>query len=155
MALRPQLFSGARGQLRVNGVAIAYITDVSVNIVNNVRAIHTFGAANARSIEPLSTTASVTIGRVIPVNDGSGNPVNTSAINTGIEPVINQLLASEDISIDIIDKITQVTVASIKNCRFTGRSVSLSAQQVATERMTFVGIYDAANGNTLDAGPGL
>lgn len=147
---RPQLFSGARGELKVDGRTIAYITDVSVNITANTRAVHTFGAANARSVEPLSTGASVSIGRVFPLNRPDGSGVNTSDIANGIEPIISLLLAAEDITVDLMDKLTNQTVSSVRNCRFAGRNLSVSSQNIAGERIQLVGIYDAAGGNTPD-----
>jgi hypothetical protein len=146
----PALFSGARGKIVIGGKAMAFVTSVDVNVAENVRAVHTFGAPNARSVEPLSTTCSVSIGRVIPVNDGQGNPVDTSAIASGIEPLITLMLQSEDVAVEIVDKITGRTVASIKNCRFAGRSMSVGAQGLASERISMVGIYDAAGNNTPD-----
>lgn len=147
---RPQLFSGARGVLKIDGRTLAFITDVSINITSNVRPVHTFGAPNARSVEPLSTGASVSIGRVIPVNRADGSAVNTSDIANGIEPVIALMLAAEDITVSLQDKLTGVTVADVKNCRFAGRSLNLSASQIAQERIQLVGIYDAAGGQTPD-----
>jgi hypothetical protein len=152
---RPQLFSGARGQMKVNGKVIAFVTDVTVNVTANVRPVHTFGAPNARSVEPLSTGANVTIGRVIPVNKPDGAAVNTSAISgqfAGIEPVIAQMLQAEDITITIEDKYTQATVAEVRHCRFAGRTLSLSAQQIASERINLVGIFDAKDNTSDDVG---
>lgn len=154
--VRPQLFSGARGKLTIMGLkgakTIAYITEVSVTVNSNVRAVHTFGAPNARSVEPLSTSCSVSIGRVIPVNTGKGDAVNTSAVNNGIEPLINEMVLAEDIQVQLVDRITGVTIANVNNCRFTGRTLTVGASNVATERITLVGIYDAANGNTANVG---
>lgn len=151
MSTRPQLFSGARGEIKVDGKTIAYATDINVNIAASVRAVHTFGSPNARSVEPLSVGATVSIGRVFPVNKPDGTPVNTSDIAIGIEPVISQMLASEDLTVTLTDKLTGITVANVQNCRFAGRSLSLSAQQLAQERIQLVGIYDAAGGNTPDS----
>lgn len=147
---RPQLFSGARGILQINGGTLAFVTDVNVNIQANVRPIHTFGASNARSIEPLSTGVTVSLGRVIPVNTSDGTPVNTSDIAIGVEPIISLMLSAEDIVISLLDKLTGVTIADVKNCRFAGRSLNLTAQQIAQERIQLVGIYDAAGGQTPD-----
>lgn len=148
---RPQLFSGARGSLRVNGATLAFVTDVTVNVTANVRPVHTFGAPNARSVEPLSTSVNLTIGRVIPVNRADGSAVNTSNIAIGIEPIISLMLAAEDISVSLLDKLTGITVVDVKNCRFAGSSKNLSAQQIAQERIQLIGIYDAAGGQTPDA----
>jgi len=147
---RPQLFSGARGSLKVDGRTLAFVTDVNINVQANVRPVHTFGAPNARSIEPLSTGVTVSLGKVFPVNATDGTVVNTSSIAIGIEPIISLMLAAEDIIISLQDKLTGVTVADVKNCRFAGRSLTLSAQQIAQERIQLVGIYDAAGGQTVD-----
>jgi hypothetical protein len=153
---RPQLFSGARGQLFVNNTLIGFVTDVSVNVQANVRAVHTFGAPNARSVEPLSYGVNVTIGTVVPVNKPDGSPVDASPISAafgGIEPVISQMLLAEDITITLQDKLTNQTIAQVRNCRFAGDTLNLAAQQIANRRIQLVGIFDAVD-NT-DDGIGL
>lgn len=145
MANKPQLLSGARGQIKINnGTALAYVTDVSIQYSVSVRPVHTFGSINARSIEPLQTApVQITIGRVIPINAADGSAKDTSNFASGIEPIINQMLKADDISVDLVDKITNKTIASIKNCRFAGSSKSIAASQLATERIQLMGIYDA------------
>lgn len=142
--MKPQLLSGARGEVRVNGKVLAYVTDVSIDAPQSVRGVHTFGAANARSIEPLSAgPCSVSLGRVIPMNKADGTPIDASMIAEGIEPTLQQMLVSEDITIDLLDKITGKTIASVRNCRFAGRSMGLSASQLSNERIQLMGIYDS------------
>lgn len=154
--MKPQLLSGARGQLKIGTKTLAYVTDVSISVTHNVRPVHTFGAPNARSVEPLSVSpVSISVGRVIPVNKaaetGPTGSVNTSAISQSIEPLISQLMTSEDISIELSDKITGATIANVKNVRFSGRSMNVSAGQLAQERLSFIGIYDA--GPNVGANP--
>jgi len=142
--MKPQLLSGARGEIRIAGKVLAYVTDVSIDSPTSVRAVHTFGASNARSVEPLQTgPCSVTIGRVIPVNKSDGTAIDSSMIAAGIEPTILAMLTADDITVDLIDKVTGATYASVKNCRFAGRAFSLSAGQMASERISLMGIYDA------------
>ena len=142
--MRPQVLSGARGEIRVNGKVLAYVTDISVDSPSSVRAVHTFGSANARSVEPMQTgPTSVTLGRVIPMNKSDGTAIDSSPIAEGIEPTIIAMLSSDDLQIDLIDKITGATYASVRNCRFAGRQLSLSASQLANERISLMGIYDA------------
>ena len=142
--MRPQLLSGARGEVRVNGKVMAYVTDVSIDAPQSVRPVHTFGAANARSVEPLSAgPCTVSLGRVIPLNKADGTPIDSSMIAEGVEPTIQQMLVADDITIDLLDKITGKTIASVRNCRFAGRSMSLSASQLANERISLMGIYDS------------
>lgn len=149
MANKPQLLSGARGQLKVNGVVMAFVTDISIDVSHSVRAVHTFGAPNARSVEPLQAgPCSVSIGRVIPVNDSKGAAIDTSMIKEGVEPSILNMLQTEDITIDLFDKITGASYASVRNCRFANRSMSVSASNLASERISLIGIYDAGSASS-------
>lgn len=148
MSMKPQLLTGARGELSIAGKTVAYVTDVSISLSHNVRPIHTFGAPNARSVEPLSVSpVSVSVGRVVPVNSASDNSEtgakNTSAIQMGAEPALQNILTADDVTIILKDKLTDKVVATVMNCRFSGRSLSVSAGQIATERLQFMGIYDA------------
>ena len=154
--MKPQLFSGARGILTVIGLngakTLLFITDVSVSITNNVRAVHTFGSPAARSTEPLSTSCTVSIGRVVPVNTGAGTAVDSSMVAMGIEPLVNQITSAEDLQVQLTDEVTGATLANILNCRFTGRTLNAAAGNLANERVTLIGIYDAASGNSAPIG---
>lgn len=145
--MKPQLLSGARGQVKVSGKILAYVTDVSIDAPAQVRAVHTFGSINARSVEPLqSGPCTVSLGRVIPVNKADGTPIDSSAIAENIEPTIIAMLTADDITVELTDKVTGKTYASVQNCRFAGRSFSLSASNLASERISLMGIYDAGAG---------
>ena len=156
--IKPQLFSGTRAKMTINGLngqqTLYFVTDISININNNVRAVHTFGAPNARSVEPLSISCSLSFSRVIPLNKADGTAVNTSLVTIGIEPLIANITSADDVSVILEDNVTGKVVASIKNCRFSGRTLSAGAGNIATERVNMVGIYDAANGNA-PAGIGM
>lgn len=132
--MRPQLLSGARGKVVLNSsVVLAFVTDISIDAPHNVRPIHTFGSPSARSVEPLSAgPVTVTLGRVIPVNKADGTPVDSSAINTGIEPTIAQMLSAEDITIDLIDKITGTTYLRVPNPKiYHARALELGAKELS------------------------
>ena len=149
---KPQLLSGARGKVVINGVTLAFVTDISIDSPQNVRPVHTFGSPAARSVEPLSAgPCSVSLSGVVPVNKPDGSRVDASPIALGIEPILQQMLTSDDIRVDLVDKVTGVTYASVRNCRFQNRSLSLSASNLAQQRISLMGIYDAAgagpNGN--------
>lgn len=148
---RPQLLTGARGLLRINGGSpLGVVTDVNVNRATNVRAVHTCGSPNARSVEPLSNGVSVSIGRVFPMNDPTGKSVDSSDIALGIESIITQMLTAEDITVTLEDGPTGRLAADVRHCRFAGGSLGLSAQQLAQGRINLVGIFDAAGQNVAN-----
>ena len=149
----PQLLSGARGVLKVNNnAAIAFVTNVNVNRQANVRAVHTFGSPAARSVEPLSTGVSLNVGKVIPMNSTTGGSIadRTSDIGIGVEAVISQMLTADDITITLMDSVTDQTVSDVRHCRFAGSSLNLSAQQLAQGSFSMVGLYDQAGGQVAD-----
>jgi hypothetical protein len=157
--MKPQLLSGARAQVSIAGKVLAFLTDVSIDAPASVRPVHTFGAPNARSVEPLQAgPCTVSVGRVIPVNDSTGKDVDSSMLGAGIEPTLAAMMTADDITIDLVDKVTNKTYASVRNCRFMGRSLQSAAGQLATERIQFMGIYDAGrinNGAPSNAPSGL
>jgi hypothetical protein len=168
MATRPQLFSGVRGQFSftrtdpASGKSetkfFAFATDISVSVRHSVRPSYVLGDMNAIAIDSLSYDVDVSVGRLVPINDSdptkatakstpgqinTGGYGLTNAINAGLEVSIASILVSDSVSLDIIDRTTGKTLASVKECRFAGRSTALNAQDVMQERLNFVGIYDA------------
>lgn len=142
--MKPQLMSGARAQVKVAGSVIAYVTDVSIDSPTSVRAVHTFGSVTARSVEPLMTgPVTVNLGSVVPVNKADGTAIDSSPIAEGIEPLIQNLLQADDITVELVDRVNGAVVASIRNCRYAGSSLSTSAGQLAQRRISLQGIYDA------------
>lgn len=184
MATRPQLFSGARGQFVFTSpdgtkTTFAFATDISVSVRHAVRPSYVLGDMNAVAIDSLSYDVDVSVGRLVPVNNADPSkatlkesPVGgiepganygaadkyTNAIKAGLEVSIANILATNSIDIDIVDRTTNKTIASIKECRFAGRSSSLNAQDILQERLSFVGIYDAGydgTSNSATTGYGL
>jgi hypothetical protein len=178
MSTRPQLFSGVRGQFvftKADGTkeTFAFATDVSVSVRHSVRPSYVLGDMNAIAIDSLSYDVDVSIGRLVPVNNSDPTKATlstttagglatpgagygaaeklTTSINSGLEISIPQILISNSVDLDIVDRTTGKTVASIKECRFAGRSSSLNAQDVLTERLNFIGIYDAGYEGTANS----
>lgn len=173
MSTNPQLLSGARGVIYNGKIALAIATDISVNVRHAVRPTFVVGDMNAAAIDSLSYDVDVSIGRVIPVNlfsttpnpagtppvagsnqstgsyDGAPSATAISAIGLGLEATIASMITAKDLNIVLQDRVTQQTIASVQGCRFSGRTQSLTANDLANERLTFVGIYDSGNTNAV------
>lgn len=167
--MKAQLFTGARGKITFvpkkddgsagTAVTLAFVTDVSVSENAGLRPTYVVGSLNPVGIEPLSIDVTCSVGRIIPISDawdGEGDsakplPAGT-AVDRGLEPRINDILALHDVEINIVDKVTDKVVASVKNARFAGRSTSVSSGDVASERFNFVGIYDGHYDNSNSLG---
>ena len=155
--MKPQLLSGARGKITFKGAdgelqVLGFVTDVSISENEGLRPSYVVGSMNPITIEPLSYDVSVSIGRIVPVNNPSGSAKDKiSAVDFNIEHAINIILAMDHCEIIIEDKnpsdpTNPKIIAAIKYCRFSGRSQSLSTGDVASERYNFVGIYDGGRG---------
>lgn len=154
----PQLLSGARGLIQALNTdtgqfeTLAFSTDITVNVRQGVRQTYVVGRMNPGAIDSLTYDVDVSIGRVVPVNKtatgegpvtaDSARQSTATALGIGLEPLIQTFIESEDISIAVQDKVTGVYISSVRNCRFSGRSLGINANDIAQERLNFVGIYD-------------
>jgi hypothetical protein len=151
----PQLLSGARGVIFKGQTALAVATDITVNVRHTVRPTFVLGDMNAAAIDSLSYDVDVSVGRVIPVNTQNadagaanrpavaGSNAEISAVSLGLETVIAAMTSSSDITIALQDRVSGAYIASVQGCRFSGRTQSMNANDIANERINFVGIYDA------------
>jgi hypothetical protein len=164
MSSRPQLLSGARGLIKNGATVLAVATDITVNTRHNVRPTYVVGDMNAAAIDTLSYDVDVSVGRVIPINAAGADanpPAGTvaprattiTAIELSLETVIALMTSATDLNIVLEDRVTGATIASVRGCRFSGRTESMNATDVATERLNFTGIYNSgysAPGGTPD-----
>ena len=178
MADKPQLLTGARGQIQRTNAAgvletLAFATDITVNVRVGVQPTFVVGRMNAGGIDTLSYDVDVTIGRVIPVNAVSAKLPLEDAVASwdapggmakdwvtsrqmGLEPFLNTIVSAGDITIALFDKATIPAkyVASIIGCRFAGRALGLNAGGAANESISFVGIYDSGY-NSAQSAPAI
>jgi len=155
----PQLLSGARGVIQILDVdsgeatILAFATDINVNIRQAVRQTYVVGKMNPGAIDSLTYDVDVSIGRVVPVNARNANEgedtdtldareATATALGIGLEPLISSFISAEDLTIAVQDKVTARFVSSIRNCRFAGRTLGTNANDIAQERINFIGIYD-------------
>jgi hypothetical protein len=168
----PQLLSGARGLVSYkdpngNAVVLGIATDITINIRQAVRDSFVMGRPNAATLDPTAIDVDCSIGRLVPVNTMTnntqpsagqhvaGNGVGAAtAIELGLEDLIVNMLSSNAIEIGIEDSITGVFTSSVKQARFTGRTLSDAAGDVANERLNFIGIYDSGTNGENSAPTG-
>lgn len=156
----PQLLSGARGLIKNGAVTLAIATDITVNVRHNVRPTYVIGDMNAAAIDSLAYDVDVSVGRVIPVNAKNadsdkgkvtGTNAEISSIGLRLEAILAKIISASDINIVLQDRVTSAIIASVKGCRFSGRTQSMNANDIANERINFIGIYDA--GYSATGGP--
>jgi hypothetical protein len=156
----PQLLSGARGLILVQTSAglsktLAIALDITVTVRYSVKDTYVMSKLNPMGLDPTAIDVDVTIGRCVPVNQQNlstpttgGWKVNnqdsgTSAIDLGLEEFIANTLTANALVIGIQDNITGAVTSSVQQARFTGRTLSSGAADVANERLNFTGIFDS------------
>jgi hypothetical protein len=165
---QPNLLSGARGIISyvdTTGVSrtLGLALDISVNVTAGVRTTLVMGHFAPVASDPTGMDCTCSIGIVIPINKSvvptgasqsaplpGSNRSNT--IDLGLEPKIIDALTSQSLQIDLMDQVTNKITASIRGARFSGRSTSLNAQDVATTRLNYTAIFDAGYGGDENNG---
>lgn len=160
---QPLLFSGARGKVSYttkDGVhkTLGLALDVNVSRSYGQQQTYVIGSYNPVAIDSTSIDVSVSLSRVIPVNEAGDSSKIASdrltAIDLGLEVSIQDALTSEALTLDITDRITDKIIASVREMRFAGGSLGNPAQGLATERLNFIGTFDAGY-NGANAGAKL
>jgi hypothetical protein len=154
----PMLMSAARGKITYidgsgNQRILAFALDISVSEAVSNRKTYCIGSLNPLSIDPTGIDVTASISRVVPVNDIDSEELlqgKTSSADLGLNPKIQDILTSQTIAIELLDKVTDKIICGVREARFAGRSLGVNAQGVATERLNFTGIFDPnySNSNT-------
>jgi hypothetical protein len=167
----PQLLSGARGVIQKSNPTtgaletICYATDINVNVRVGVRTSYVMGRMNGAANDSLSYDVDVSLGRVIPMQSSDGSAPGTpwvpptangqkgmteapTAVASGLEPIIKLITSTPDLTIALFDQVTGQYVNSVIGCRFAGRTEGTNAGDVGSERLNYVGLYDAGYAST-------
>ena len=136
---------------------LAFATDITVNIRHTVRPSYVVGEMNAKFIDSLMYDVDASVGRLIPVSR-DGAPIDTSAHALEVEArtggqhetgqpdqYLDDLIFTGELNIMLQDRITGKFIANVKGCRFSGRTLNTTSNDVANERLNFIGIYDAGD----------
>lgn len=160
----PLLLSGARGRIsyttpqgerRVLGMCL----DIAIQVAESVQQTMVIGSYNPVTQDPTAIDVNVSLSTVVPVNPpNSSSQVDSTkltGIGLGLEPSMQIVMSSEALTIDVIDAITDKVIASVRECRFAGRSTSTASTSLATSRYNFVGVLDAGYQGTENSGAKL
>jgi len=152
--------TGANGKIVVNGVTIAYATDISYRVSVKHAAPRVLGRAEVETIQPLTYDVSGTLSIIRyarglksqiaspPDVSNSGNGVGSfqggidGRADESFDPL--RFLTSKMFVIEIRQKlpnIEETTVVRLRDCRFEDMSFQLSKRSAATIQLTFRARY--------------
>jgi len=163
--------TGANARIKIDGITLAYCTDVSYNIAVQTIPIETMGTYEVRDNTPVSYTVdgafsiiryTAKAANLDPTNPAITNPATTGnapgainiaegTLNSHLNPAA--LLASGTFDLTINEQLAGATgtgstdenVFVIKDCRLTRRGMTLNKRGVYVDQYAFVGVLAGDN----------
>jgi hypothetical protein len=145
----PKMMSGARAIFRVNNRVIAFATNANYTIQIPHTAVNVLGRFTPARHEPTGAEVSVacTVMRFTKKGGAGNSPQKKGSEN--VLPRIQDILNTDTLSIEIIDRQTDETLLMVAQARCTQRSGSMGSRDLLSEGWQFVGIL----GEDSDSGP--
>ena len=133
-----KVLTGARAIFKIQGNKIAYASDCSYNINHDHQPIE--------CLDRIDVIEHAEIGYNVGFTCSVFRVADKSATNLGIQPLLEAILTQQELTAEIIDKITNKTILRITGVKFTGRSGSVGARSPGNETWTFVGLRASDEG---------
>jgi hypothetical protein len=183
-AKKPSFITGATAKVKVGGKTFAYCSDVSYNVRVDTIPIETMGRYEAVTNEPVnySVSGSLSVVRYTAIaktnsmpgantgGNGLGKVDYTTGGNAAHEINPGNLLLSQTWDLSVFQKEQAAATAgggtanvtesiefiTIKDCRFTGKSSSVTKRGILVDRLDFIGVladddsFDASNSGDID-----
>lgn len=136
-----QTLTGARAKLYINGKLFGLGTDCSWSLPYGMEPVHTLGRYEPQEIVPVSQEAiEVSVNGMRVVNNGPHVGFDGTIDTAIIVPVLADLLANKDMTIEIIDRQSDKSIMRVAQCRSRGYSSQVGAKGMVTYSMQFIGI---------------
>lgn len=127
-----QTFTGPRAIFKIQGVEVAYASNVNYNISHDHQPIET--------LDHLAPLEYAEVGYKVDFSCSTFRVAGRSAVQLGIQPKLEDILTQPELVVELQDRIKQITILRITGVKMTGRSGSVDARGVGTENWSFVGL---------------
>jgi hypothetical protein len=143
--------TGARAILSITAGAkkkiVAFATNVGYRIAIPHAPVNVLGRYSAARYEPLGYDVTVNCGVLrFTKAGGAGNAPDNSAHT--IQPALQDILDSEDLAIEILDRKTGETLITVSQARLTDRGGNMGSRDMLAENWTFVGVVAGDDSRT-------
>lgn len=138
MANGSQVSTGAKLELQIGGVVVAYASNASYTVNHNLAPIETFNDHTVKEHAELGVTVDFT---------ASMFRVNTkAAVSLGIMPRIQDFLKQPELTAVIKDKTQDSVMLTVNGIKVISRSGTVDARGTWSETLNMVGkvVYDEA-----------
>lgn len=124
--------SGARASLKLNGVKVAYVANVSINEENSTIPVQV--------IDQLQVAEHAEVGHDVSFSASLFKIAENSVSAMGIRPDnIDDLLTQPELTMELYDRIGDTVIYTISGVKFTGGQGSIDARGVFQGVWNFVG----------------
>lgn len=131
MAIGSQVSTGAKLELKIGGVTVAYASNASFTVNHNLAPIETFNEHTVNEHAELGVTVEFSAS-MFRVN-------RKAAVELGIMPRIADFLKQPELVCIIKDKVQNSVLVTITGVKVTSRSGTVDARGVFTESLNMVG----------------
>lgn len=122
--------TGSRVVFRIDGNKIAYANSISYEETIEHEPIEVLDELNVKEHVPVAYRVNFSV--------ESFRIVNQSVKQLGLMPVFDEILQSGDLTAEMVDSKTGVTVAVVLGVKLTSRSGNVPTRGVARETLSFV-----------------
>jgi len=127
-----QVFTGVRAVFKIQGTPIAFASNCSYNWNHNHQAVEV--------LDKLEPTEYAEIGYTVDFSCTSFRVADKSAIQLGVQPVLEAILTQPELVVELQDKVANKTILRITGVKMQSRSGTVDARGTATETWSFVGL---------------
>lgn len=126
------VFTGVRAIFKIQGTQIAYASNASYTINHALQPIET--------LDNLAPLEYAEVGYSVDFNCSSFRVANKSAVSLGIQPVLETILTQPELTVELQDRVTGLTLLRVIGVKMTSRAGTVDARGVSTETWNFVGL---------------
>lgn len=127
-----QAFTGVRAIFKINGKQVAFASNCSYTINHTLTPIEVLDRLNP--IEYAET------GYNVEFNCSTFRVAHKSAVDLGIQPVLEKILTQPELTVELQDRVTDATLLRVIGVKMSSRAGTIDARGVATETWNFVGL---------------
>lgn len=138
---KPLIMSGPRAIFKINDQIVAFASNVTYRIAQPLETVTVFGRYSPARHEPVGYDVQVSCNSFrYASKGGKGNAPDSKNLNQRIAPALNDIINSDELKIEIIDRLTDETILVVHRARLSDRNGTMSSRGLLSESWSFQGV---------------
>jgi hypothetical protein len=127
-----QVMTGAKAIFRINGIQIAYASNISYNENIQLEPVNV--------LDEIAVKEHAEVGYTVDMQCQTFRVQNQSVKQLGIMPKLSQVLTSGELTAEIVDRVSGAVLLLMEGVKLQARQTSVDARGLMTETWQFVGL---------------